>query len=338
VRGGSTVGRAYTIRDLARVAGVGVGTASRVLNDSPHVSDATRARVRAVAERLGYQPSPIARAFSRGRSQTLEIVIPLFTRHFYIEVLRGVEDAIVPTDYALLVRTVERRADRERLAREARPAGRTDGCLIISLRPGRALLERFAAAGQPVVLVDGEWPGLSSVAVDHEAAARAAVRHLVGRGHRRIALIDRHQDPFAPTRLGARQRGYRLALAEAGLAPRPGYERVADFSPEAAAAALAELLALPRPPTAVFVGSDGQAMGVLDGARARGLRVPQELAVVGYNDIELAPYLDLTTMHVPMRELGRRGAELLLRQLADPTAASRRLRLPVRLVVRGSSG
>ena len=327
-------GRVVTIHDVARSAGVGVGTASRALSGNAHVSDATRAHVQEVAEQFDFRPSPIARAFSLGRSQTLEIIMPLFTRHFYIEVLRGIEEAIVHTDYSLQVRTIERRADRDRLIRQPRIRGRIDAALLVSLRPTRAMLQRFVEVDAPVVLVDGEYAPISSVAVDHEAAAMSAVRHLLDLGHRRIALIDHPEDPFNPVYPDARHRGYRTALAAAGIPARPEYERVTDYSPEAGALAMRELLELRQPPTAVFAGSDSQAIGALDVARQRGLRVPQELAVIGYNDIELAPYLGLSTIRVPMRELGRRGVELLLSCLENPGAPPEHVRLNAELVVR----
>jgi DNA-binding LacI/PurR family transcriptional regulator len=163
------------------------------------------------------------------------------------------------------------------------------------------------------------------------------VRHLLRLGHRRIALIDHAEDPFAPVWPDARHRGYRLALAEAGLPPRAEYERLTDWGPEAGAATAAELLALPDPPTAIFAGSDSQALGVLDAARQARRRVPEDLAVVGYNDVEVAAYLGLTTVRVPMRELGRRGVELLLRLIEQPETPPEQVRLVAELVVRRSS-
>lgn len=327
-----------TIHDVAREAGVGVGTASRALSGSAHVTDQTRALVQAVADQLGFRPSPIARAFSRGRTQTLEIIMPLFTRHFYIEVLRGIEEAIAATDYSLLVRTIERAADRDRLIRSSRVRGRVDGALLVSLRPTRAMIQRFVEVDVPVVLADVEHPSLSSVAIDHEAAAAAAVRHLLELGHRRIALIDHPEDPFVPIFPDGRHRGYRDALTQADLEPRTEYERVTDYSPEAGAAAMEVLLTLPEPPTAVFAGSDSQAMGALDVARRRGLRVPDDVSVIGYNDIEIAPYLGLTTMRVPMRELGHRGVKLLVNLVEDPGSSPEQIRLPAELVVRQTTG
>lgn len=326
-----------TIQDVAREAGVGVGTASRAISGNPHVADATRARVRAVADRLGFRPSPIARAFSRGRTQTLEVIAPLIIQHFYVEVLRGIEQALA-SDYALLIRTIERRADRDRVLREQDIRGRVDGALLVSLNPTRGLIGRVTRATLPLVLIDAEHPRLSSVAVDHDAGAVSAVRHLLGLGHRRIALVDHPEDPFAPVYPGSRQNGYRAALAEAGLQPRSEYEHVTDFSPEAGAEALRELIGLPEPPTAVFAGSDSQALGILEAARQAGRRVPEDLAVVGYNDIEVAAYLGLTTIRVPMRELGRYGVELLLDTIEHPDAPLEQIRLPAELVVRRSSG
>src|SRR5579864_1464805 len=171
-----------TIQDLAREAGVGVGTASRSLSGNPHVADDTRAHVLAVAQRLGFRPNRIARAFSRGRTQTLEVVVPLITQHFYVEVLRGIEQALSTTEYSLVIRSIERRADRDRVVRAAGVRGRVDGVLIVSLNPTRGLIGRVTEAGMPLVLVDANHPRLASVGVDHVAAASMAVRHLLELG------------------------------------------------------------------------------------------------------------------------------------------------------------
>jgi DNA-binding LacI/PurR family transcriptional regulator len=328
-----------TIQDVAREAGVGLGTASRALGTSRSVAPATRARVRAAADRLGFRPSPVARALSRGRTQTLEVVVPLLWPTFYVEVLRGVEQALASSDYALLIRTIERRADRRRLLRDPHLLrGRADGALLVSSQPTRALVRRVAEARVPLVLVDATHARLPGVDVDHAAAAAAAVRHLIGLGHRRIALVDHPEDPFAPVYPGARHRGYRAALAGAGLPPRAQYEHVTDWSPAGGARAWRVLAALPEPPTAVFAGSDTQALGVLEAARQLGWRVPEQLAVVGYNDIEVATYVGLTTVRIPMRELGRRGVELLLAAIEQPATSPTHICLAGELVVRQTSG
>jgi len=327
-----------TIRDVAREAGVGIGTVSRVLSGSPLVAETTRAHVWDVARRLAYHPSSAARALPRGRSHVLEIIVPLFTRFFSIEVIRGIEEALARSDYSLVIRSVEDPGERNRVFREARRPGQVDGGLLVSLTPTRPLVAHFRTAGLPLVLIDVEYSTLPSVTVDHEAAARLAVQHLIGLGHERIALVGRAEDPFTLDVPDARQRGYLAALQEAGIQPRPEYQRTTDYSPEAGNAAMERLLALKRPPTAVFCASDAQALGVLEAARRRGRLVPEDVAVVGYNDVEVAQYLGLTTVRIPMRAMGQRGAELLLRTLEEPERPPDHIRLAAELVVRRTSG
>ncbi len=311
----------HTIRDVARDAGVGLGTVSRVLSGSPHVAVATRERVIAAIARLDYRPSVAARALRRQRTGTLEVIVPLFTREFYVEVLRGIAAGVAASDYALVIRTVERPADRARVFGQCGAPGSADGVVIVSLRPPAELVERLSTA-IATVLIDSRAGQLPRVIVDHEAASQAAVQHLLDLGHRHIALIDHAADPFAPTARSGRQVGFRRALTQAGIPLRPAHEQVTDYSPEGGARALHDLWATPVRPTAVFVGSDVQALGVIDAARRQNIRVPDDLSVVGYNDIEVAQFLGLTTVQIPMRELGRQGAALLVAALAGQAAVA----------------
>lgn len=322
-----------TIRDVAREAGVGVGTVSRVLSGGARVAPATRARVEAAILKLDYHPSPAARALSRRRTHTLEVVVPLATRHFYVEVLRGIEEALAETDYAVVIRTIDRPAARDRALAALGQRGRADGVIVVSLAPTDSLLAQLAAARVPAVLVDALHPTLPSVYVDHQAAAMAATRHLLAEGHQRIAIVDQDEDPAMPAAVSERQRGYRMALEAAGIPWKSEYEMVREPDPEGGMAAAAALLALPEPPTAVFVGSDIQAVGVLQEARRGGRRVPRDLAIAGYGDIEMSHHIGLTTMRVPVRELGQRGVELLLEAISG-SAAPRQVQLPAELIVR----
>lgn len=326
-----------TIRDVAREAGVGVGTVSRVLGGRPRVAPETRARVEAAVQRLGYRPSSAARALSRRRTHTLEVVVPLVTRHFYVEVLRGIEAALAETDYALVIRTIERTVAREHALTALGHGDRADGVIVVSLTPTTGLRERLAAARLPAVLVDAAHPDLPGVAVDHASAAAAANRYLIGLGHRRVALVDQPEEALAPAQSRDRERGYRIALAEAGVRPRPEYEVSSDSSPEGGMAAAEALLSLPEPPTAVFVGSDTQAVGVIEAARRLGRRVPRDLSVVGYGDIEMSRHVGLTSVRVPVRELGRRGVELLLVALEGPLDPPHQILLDAELIVRRSA-
>ncbi len=268
----------------------------------------------------------------------LEILLPYLTRHFYMEVLRGVEEALADTDYSIVIRTMEHVADRDRAFAACCLRGRADGVLFISVLPSDDLVERLILGAFPAVIVDGVRDGVSSVAVDHAAGMLAATRHCIALGHQRMALVDHHEDPFAHPMPTERQLGYRRGLAEAGIEGAPSYEQITEFSPEAGAQALDFLMALPEPPTAILVGSDTQAMGIVDAARRHGLRVPEDLSVVGYNDVELARYLNLTTVRVPMSELGRRGVERLLAADARVEQSPTTEYLPTELVVRRSCG
>jgi LacI family transcriptional regulator len=327
-----------TIRDVAREAGVGLGTVSRVLGGHPHVGDETRQRVTAAIERLGYHPSTSARALSRGRTHTIEVIVPLLTRYYYFEVLRGVLVVVANTDYCLNIRVLERPTDREQAFVQVDRRGHPDGLLLVRVRPSGDLVARLARAGVPAVLVDAPYPDLPDVGADHRAAAMMMMEHLLSLGHRRVALADRPDDPFDASVLRARRQGYRDALARAGIRHRSEYEQPAEWSAEGGAAALDALLALTEPPTAVFAGSDTQAIGVLERARQRGLTVPGDLAVCGYGDIELARYLGLTTVRVPMRAMGERATASLLEAIEHRGGTPTQVRLPAELVVRSTCG
>ena len=323
-----------TIMDVARAAGVGIGTVSRVLNGSRLVSPATRQRVQDAIQRLGYQPSPIARAFGRGRTDKLEVLIPAFAHAFLLEILLGIQDALSDSDYAVVIRIASDAAERERLYQECCVRGRADGVLVVWMTATDAFVDRLDAESLPAVLLNALHPRLTSIGVDHDDAAVRAFEYCAGLGHRRIGLIDRRQDPFDPATPGICQRGYENAVAHTGYALVAEYERLAEPSASAGAAAIDALLELAEPPTAVVVASDAQAIGVLEAARATGRRVPEDLSVVGYNDTPVTRDLGVTTMHVPLRELGRVATESLLELLAEPATSPRARNLPTELMVR----
>src|SRR6266542_736291 len=241
-RGRNTRPARPTIDDVAREAGVGLGTVSRVLGERRGVADATRRRVLAAIERLGYHPSGPARALAGGRTHTVDVLVPLLTRQYYFEVLGGVIGALGGSSYLPNIRVLERRADRDRAFAELDRRGRPDGLLAVRVRPTTELVTRLTRSGVPIVLIDEAYPGVPSVGVDHRAATEAMVAHLISLGHRRIALADRAADPFDGQVLRARRRGYREALAAAGIGRRPEFEQPANWSAEGGASALDALL------------------------------------------------------------------------------------------------
>jgi DNA-binding LacI/PurR family transcriptional regulator len=327
-----------TIEDVAREARVGVGTVSRVINGSPLVSEARRRRVLAAIERLGYRPSAVARAFATRRTRAIEVIVPLFLGAIFLQVLEGIQDALGQNDHTLLTRTVGNREERDRAFDECCNPGRADGALALWLVPSRTLADRMTAERFPVVLLNVRDPAFSSVGVDHDVSARHAVEYCAGLGHRRIALVDRPEDVFDPDARGICEVGYCDAVVRAGLRVPDGYHQKTELSQAGGAAALARLSELPEPPTAVVVASEPQAIGVLQAARQRGWRVPEDLSVVGYSDSPYAEYLGLTTIGVPVREIGREATRVLFSIIAEPAAAPRTITQQTQLLVRRTCG
>jgi DNA-binding LacI/PurR family transcriptional regulator len=325
-----------TIASVAALAGVGVGTVSRVLNESASVSGSTRKRVLEAIEALDYEPSAAARALSTGRTSTIGVVAPFFTEPSVVERLRGATRRLADAGYQVTLLDIELPEHREAALRSLAVKGRVDGLLMVSLPPTRAQLDRLEAAGIPVVLIDRRIDGVAGVFIDDEAGGRLATEHLLGLGHQRIAFVGDEEDgPFGFTSSQARRRGYEAALRDAGLAVRPQLVRRGPHRRDAARVATRDLLALSEPPTAVFAASDHQALGVVEGAESAGVAVPDRLSVIGFDDVELARYCELTTVAQPLEESGARGADLLLAALAGATPRSQELRLDLR--VRGST-
>lgn len=302
-----------TIADVAKHAGVGLGTVSRVLNGSPQVRDETRARVLSSMEILDYRPNPLARGLSRGRCQTLGVVVPFFTHASAIERLRGVVAALEPSRYDLVLFNVESPVHRDQHLASITGRDRADGLLVMSLPIPPRDLERLTAAGVPVVLIDARGKGVPAVITDDVAGGRLATEHLVDLGHRSIGFIgDDPKNSFGFTSSAQREHGYATVLADAGIPYRPELVRHGAHDRTVAQQLATELLGERDQPTAIFASSDVQATGVLAAAATLGLRVPEDLSVIGFDDIELAAYVGLTTVHQALFESGHLGARLLL--------------------------
>ena len=329
-----------TIADVAAHAGVGAGTVSRVLNNSPQVRDETRARVLSAIELLDYRPNSFARALSRGRCQTVGVVVPSFTQPSAVERLRGVVAALHGSLYDLVLFNVETPVHRDEQFASLSRRDRADGLLVISLPPPRRELKLLRAAGVPVVLVDAKGRGVASVVTDDVEGGRMATRHLASLGHERIAFIgDDPSNPFGFTSSAQREKGYREALSEAGIRFRGPLVRHGAHDRKVGRRLTEALLAQRTPPTAVFAASDVQALGALEAARAAGLRVPQDLSVVGFDDIELSAYARITTVRQPLFQSGYRGAERLLAALGgDHDGDTAVEELPLELVTRETTG
>jgi DNA-binding LacI/PurR family transcriptional regulator len=327
-----------TIRDVAKQAGVGLGTVSRVINDSSQVSEATRQRVRTAIVELNFVPNPTARRLSLGKTLTIAVIVPWFTRPVEVERLRGVENTLAESEYDLVLYNVETPAQRDTYFRDVPRRENTDGVLIISLSPRDDDVERLARSNVPIVLVDANHDSLTSlnrVITDDVAGGCTATQHLIDLGHTRIGFIsDLIDTPFNFTSSRDRLKGYRKALKSAGIPFRPDYHAQGEHGRYEARRLAHEMLQLPDRPTAILAASDTQALGVLEGAQDLSLRVPEDLSVIGYDDIEIAEYMGLTTVRQLLYESGKRGVELLLEVLADPMAPPLCETMPTELIVR----
>ncbi len=330
-----------TIRDVAKKAGVGLGTVSRVINASPQVSEATRRRVEEVIAELHYTPNPTARRLSLGKTLTVAVITPFFTRPSFTERLRGIENSLAESDYDLNIFNVETVERRDQCMHQIPRPDRADGVIILSLSPRDEDIPYLQQAQVPIVLVDANHPSLSSlnrVIVDDVAGGRTATQHLIDLGHCRIGYIsDWLDNPFNFTSSRYRFLGYRQALDAAGIPFRPEYHGQGEHDWSEASLLAAQMLALPEPPSAIFAASDTQALGVLEAARHTGLRVPADLSVIGYDDIEIAEYLGLTTIRQLLYESGQIGVELLLDTLEGLHPEPVYKVLPTELIVRGTT-
>jgi LacI family transcriptional regulator len=329
-----------TITDVAARAGVGAGTVSRVLNDSPRVSAATRARVLAAIDALQYRPSPLARALSRGRAHTMGVVVPFFTHASAVERLRGVVDQLHGSRYDVVLFNVESPLHRDEHFANLLYRDRADGLLVVSLPPPPVALARLRASGVPIVLVDSRGEGVPAVVTDDVEGGRMATGHLVGLGHERVAFIgDAPNNVFGFTSSARREQGYRRTLADAGIRFERRYVRHGPHERAVGRRLATQLLALRDRPTAIFASSDVLATGVLEAAREAKLSVPGDLSVVGFDDIEISGYAGLTTVRQPLFESGRLGASILLALLQDddPPPAVEHV-LPLELVARSTTG
>ncbi|NTV65159.1 MAG: LacI family transcriptional regulator [Oscillochloris sp.] len=331
---------AATIRDVARRAGVGLGTVSRVLNNSPLVSPVTRKRVLEAIAELRYSPSQIARSFASGKTFTVSAIAPFFTRPSVIERLRGIEAALHARGYSLVVFNVETAARRDACLYDISRHDRSDGVLIISLTPHEDELLALRESGIPVALIDTAVEDIYSVGIDDIAGGELAVRHLIGLGHQRIGFIGDSAEAvqaFNFTSSRDRQRGYRQALAAAGITPQAAYEYCGVHGRYEARQLAHTMLQQEDRPTAIFAASDTQAMGVLEAARDLQLHIPDDLSVIGFDDIDMAEYLGLTTIQQPLFSSGMRGVALLLSLIAGEKPGLQSEVLPIELVIRATT-
>lgn len=326
-----------TLRDVAREAGVSIKTVSRVVNEEPTVSAATVARVVSTIARLGYRPNELARSLQGRKTRTIGLIIADISNPFYAGCVKAIEETARRQGYAVILCASDEDAETERAYVELLTQRRVDGLLLVPAADGHEYLKKEQEAGLPIVALDRPAGGLSTdvVVVQNRLGAREATRHLIQHGHRRIACIGVGEHLYTA---GMRLRGYREALQEAELEEISNVEAHDIASAESA---MKELLSISDRPTAVFTMNNLITVGVLQALDQAGLNVPQDMAIIGFDDFELAAVLHprLTLVRQPAAELGERATELLLNQLAGhwPTEPQR-IVLNTELMVRESCG
>lgn len=326
------------MKDVARLAGVSTSTVSHVINKDRFVSDAITEKVDAAIKALNYAPSALARSLKLNQTHTIGMLITASTNPFYSELVRGVERSCFERGYSLVLCNTE--GDEQRMNRnlETLMQKRVDGLLLLCTethQPSLEIMQRYPSI--PSVMMDwAPFDGDSDLIQDNSLlGGDMATRYLIERGYTRIACISGPLDK-TPARL--RLEGYREAMHNAQLPILDGYEITSNFEFGGGLDAMQKLLAHPERPDAVFVGNDAMAVGVYQALYQAGLRIPQDMAVIGYDDIELARYMTppLTTVHQPKDELGELAIDVLIHRIAQPGQKQQRMQLTPELVVRGS--
>jgi LacI family transcriptional regulator, galactose operon repressor len=330
-----------TLRDVARLAGVHPGTVSRALNPQTRglVNERTARRVLEAAEELGYRPNPIARGLRTNRSNTIGVLVPDLMNPLFAAVVRGIEDGLREGGYTPLIANTDNDADRERVAFEAMSARQVDGFIAATARRDHWLLADELDPDAKVVLVNRRTDSdtLPAVTGDDHQGIRLAVEHLAGLGHRRIAHLSGSQSLYTGW---SRHRGFIDAIEALGLPLDPDLIVFSGaFTEREGARCCSQLLARRRDFTAIVAGNDLLALGCYDAFEQAGLRCPDDISVVGYNDMPFADRFTppLTTVRVPHYELGATAAGLMLEQLRATDVPPRQLLLEPELVVRGST-
>jgi LacI family transcriptional regulator, repressor for deo operon, udp, cdd, tsx, nupC, and nupG len=330
---------AVTIDDVAVRAAVSVATVSRALRDLPNVAPSTRERVLAAARELHYVADPSAARLASGRNLAVGLVVPMLGAWYYATAFSGAESVLTVAGYDLLPYTTSGPGGRDGFRERLPFRKRVDGLIAVDSPLLGDHLERLAADGLVVVTIGSRTDAASSLEVENTSAARLAVNHLLGLGHRRIGLIGGLDDePYGFDAPQERRRGYDEALRAADLVPDPALVVPGNFSLEGGAEAMHRLLHLGVPPTAVFAMSDEMAIGAAQVARDAGLRIPEDLSIIGFDDHDVAAYVGLTTVRQDVLRTGERAAALLLEHLGGTRPDVVHETIPTRLVVRRSTG
>ncbi len=326
-----------SIKDVAAAAGVSHSTVSRALAQSSLVKQETAENIRRISQKMGYRVSAVARSLATSRTRTIGAVVSSIADPFVAEIVNGIEETATEHGYSVFLANSGADPEREIRVVHSFEEQCVDGIVIMASRVGALYIPMLSEMRVPIVLINNQHPSefVHSVTIANVEASREATKHLIGLGHTRIAYLG---DQLGYQSDSERFAGYREALAQADLAFHPELVVHGDSRPAAAAQATERLLALAELPTAIFCYNDMSAIGALKCIRSHGLRVPQDISVVGFDDLFLAQYTDppLTTVRQPKQRMGQLAMETLLR-LMSGSQSEENVKLPGELVVREST-
>ncbi|MFT5195884.1 MAG: LacI family transcriptional regulator [Candidatus Promineifilaceae bacterium] len=329
---------AITIKDVAKRAGVGIGTVSRVLNGGNSVSDATKEKVEAAIIALEYTPNQQARRLVTGKSLTIGIIAPFFTSQSVVERLRGIETVIAASDYDMIIFNIDSRERLDKYTSQLSTDDKVDGLIVISMGTENKEIVRLVDANIPTIILDAESATMSNVTIDDVAGGYKATKHLIKLGHAIIGFVsDRLEAELGNHSSDDRFEGYKRALADSNIPFRPELVQTIGYTRQDGYQMGNAILRQENRPTAIVAGSDILAVGILHSAREIGLEIPYNLSVIGYDDIEMAEFMDLTTIRQPLYESGRKAAEMLLRLLNNPSSEKEEYLLSTSVVIRGTT-
>jgi len=325
-----------TIYDVAKAAGVSISTVSRVINASPNVTDATRDRVQKSIDNLGFVPKAEARARAMKDFARIGVLTPFFTAPAFVQRLRGVAKGLLSTRYELTIFTIESIEHLNYYLATLPITGHLQGLILLSLRVNDESAAKLVNNNLETVLIEFPRSDLNSVEIDDMAGGEMVADYLIGKGHNRLGFIGDTSDLGAYTifPITLRLKGFEQGLAKHGLTLPQEYICKSRYAVKDAEDKIELMLRLPKPPSAIFAATDLQAVGVVNKARKLGFRVPDDLAVLGFDDLDLAEYFGLSTIHQNLDESGRLAVEILLARLKDPSRPLRHVRLPLSLIER----
>jgi LacI family transcriptional regulator len=328
--------RIPNIYDVAKTSGVSISTISRVLNAPDKVNPETRRRVISAIDKLGFVPKAEARAHAMKNTNRIGVLTPYFTAPSFVQRLRGVAAALSKANYELVIYPVDSVEHLQAYTSSIPIMRNIDGLIIMSLAIEDKDALRLHDNGMETVLIEYSHPKLNNIVIDDIQGGRMAAKRLLEKGHKKLAFLGDIEPPerYAIHPVKSRLQGFKETLDEAGISMQKKYIIQASYSQEDSRRAALHLLTLSAPPTAIFAASDIQAASMMKVARQLKIRIPEDVAIIGFDDIDMADHMDITTIRQNLDESGRLAAEILLARIAEPNRPLQHIRLPLTLIER----